>query len=151
MSKICTDFKQFMLSFSLLVRCRWCFQGWIKRIPQAGTCWRWIQWCWSSSYSIENWNYYPRNKNSKRFGWERTKNPWIDICCPKKIQLPRWQCWGSSKFGTLQTVAHKTCISTLHIGYLVSLSLQNNTMLTFSWQNIDKRYKVILSMWISSH
>ena len=88
------DKVRYNLWFFLIVRCRWCLQGRIEWISQKRTCWRWLQWCWSSCHSIENWNYYSGNPNPKCLGRERSTYPRIDFCCPEKIQLPRRKCWG---------------------------------------------------------
>ena len=80
--------------FLSIVRSRWCFQGWIKRIPQTRTCWRWLQWCGSPCYSLEDWNYHPCHQNPKCLRRERTTYQRVNFCCSKKIQFPWRQRWG---------------------------------------------------------
>ena len=79
----------------ILVRCRWCLQGWIERVLEERTRRRWLFWCWGSSHSSQNWNHYLGNTNPECPGGEGTKNPWIDVCCTEEIQLPRGNCWGN--------------------------------------------------------
>ena len=83
----------------ILVRCRWCLQGWIERVLEERTRRRWLFWCWGSSHSPQNWNYYLGNTNPECPGGEGTKNPWIDVCCTEEIQLPRGSCWALCRKG----------------------------------------------------
>lgn len=88
----------FFFSFSLfpwwfIVRCRRCLPRWTQRIPHSWACRGRIQWCWGPCYPYSYWDHHPCHSYPKRSRRERSSYPWVNLCCSKTLQLPRWLCW----------------------------------------------------------
>lgn len=77
----------------VLVRRRRSLQGWNQRVPHSWTGRKWLLRGGSASYPNTHWNHHYGNPHPGSARRKGTSHPRVDLCGPKKIQLPRTFCW----------------------------------------------------------